>query len=115
MKKSSIMGMNIKKLFDGMRNFLKEGDLIYYMIAVYTGTVLNNFLTAFSKSIVKPTFGMILPSFMQFSDKNYQEMEELGFVDMKDFITQTISLIISIIVSYLILRFVLKIDKSKNY
>lgn len=103
------------EMLNQLRNFLKEGDLIYYMIAVYTGTVLNNFLTAFSKSIVKPTFGMILPSFLQLNEENYAQLESLGFVDMKNLITQTISLIISIIVSYLVLRYILKIDKSKKY
>ena len=33
-----------------IRSFLKEKDLIYFMIAVYVGTILNNFLSSFDLS-----------------------------------------------------------------
>ena len=97
-----------------MRQFLKEGDLIYYMIAVYTGTVLNDFLSKMSSSVIVPFFSMIFPFFV-ISDQRLSYLESLGFKDLHEVMASFLSLLISIIVSFFILRFVLNIDKSKKY
>ena len=96
-----------------MRQFLKEGDLIYYMIAVYTGTVLNDFLSKMSSSVIVPFFSMIFPFFV-ISDQRLSYLESLGFKDLHEVMASFLSLLISIIVSFFILRFVLNIDKSRN-
>ena len=97
-----------------MRQFLKEGDLIYYMIAVYTGTVLNDFLSKMSSSIIVPLFSMLFP-FLVVSDEGISYLESLGFKNLDKVISSFISLLISIIISFFILRFVLNIDKSNKY
>ena len=97
-----------------MRQFLKEGDLIYYMIAVYTGTVLNDFLSKMSSSIIVPFFSMIFP-FLVVSDESLSYLESLGFKNLHEVISSFVSLLISIIISFFILRFVLNIDKSNKY
>ena len=97
-----------------MRQFLKEGDLIYYMIAVYTGTVLNDFLSKMSKSVIVPFFSMIFP-FLVISDERLSYLESMGFKNLHEVMSSFVSLLISIIISFLILRFVLNIDKSKKY
>ena len=41
-----------------LKEFLKEKDLIYFMIAVYVGTLLNDFLSSFTNSIIIPLINM---------------------------------------------------------
>jgi large-conductance mechanosensitive channel len=90
-----------------IRSFLKEKDLIYFMIAVYVGTILNNFLSSFTNSIIIPLISMLIPKSLTIGEKMGQILEDLGFVELRKLETDFISLIISILVSYYLIRFVI--------
>ncbi len=107
------IGKNIIKgsFFNRFRKFLIEKDLIYFMIAVYTGTVLQRFLESFTKSILIPIFNLITPKWLSEREGMFNEyLESLGFVNIEEFLQNTFNLLIAIIVSYYLIRFVLKIN-----
>ena len=95
-----------KSIFQKMRSFLIERDLIYFMIAVYAGTILNDFLSSFTNSIILPIVNMAIPSSFKIGDKMKDTLEDLGFVELRKLESDFISLIIAIFVSYYLLRFV---------
>jgi large-conductance mechanosensitive channel len=96
-----------------LRNFLIEKDLIYIMIAVYVGTVLQKFLETFTKSIIMPILTLITPEWFEKREKDFKDtLETLGFVNMKELISQTFNLIIAISISYILIRFVLGLNND---
>lgn len=102
-----------KTFIDKMRSFLKEKDLIYFMIAVYIGTILNDFLSSFTNSIIIPIVNMAIPSSLKIGDKMTNMLEDLGFVELRKLETDFISLLIAIFVSYYLLRFVIGANGKK--
>lgn len=99
-----------KTFIDKMRSFLKEKDLIYFMIAVYIGTILNDFLSSFTNSIIIPIVNMSIPNSLKIGDKMTNMLEDLGFVELRKLETDFISLLIAIFVSYYLLRFVIGVN-----
>jgi large-conductance mechanosensitive channel len=96
-----------------LRNFLIEKDLIYFMIAVYAGTVLQRFFESFTSSILIPIFGLITPSWVENKQEDIQtKLEELGFVNIREFLIHTFNLILAIILSYALIRFVLRLNNG---
>ena len=95
-------------LLGNIIGFLKEKDLIYIMVAVYIGTILNNFLSSFTNSIIIPLIGLIIPESWNVSDSIIDKLQELGFVEMRKLTTDFISLIIAIFVSYSLIKLVLR-------
>ena len=95
------------------RNFLIEKDLIYFMIAVYAGTVLQRFLESLTNSIILPLINLITPSWLSEGENNIQNyLEELGFVDIRNFLLQTFNLLLAIFISYALIKFVLKLNNG---
>jgi len=109
---------NNKKFITGtwanrLRNFLIEKDLIYFMIAVYAGTVLQRFLESLTHSIILPLINLITPTWLSESEENIQNnLEELGFVDIRNFLIQTFNLLLAIFISYALIRFVLRLNNG---
>jgi large-conductance mechanosensitive channel len=110
---------NLKKKFitgtwiNRFRNFLIEKDLIYFMIAVYAGTVLQRFLESLTNSIILPIIGIITPSWVSENENNLQDyLEDLGFVDIRNFLIQTFNLLLAIFISYALIRFVLRLNNG---
>lgn len=102
------------KFINRLRFFLIEKDLIYIMIAVYVGTVLHKFLETFTESIIIPILVLITPQWFEKGEKNIKDtLEALGFVNMKELISQTFNLIIAIIISFVLIRFVLGLKKKR--
>ena len=95
-------------LLGNIIGFLKEKDLIYIMVAVYIGTILNNFLSSFTNSIIIPLIGLIIPESWNVSDSIIDKLQELGFVEMRKLTTDFISLVIAIFVSYSLIKLVLR-------
>jgi len=93
-----------------LKEFLKEKDLIYFMIAVYVGTLLNDFLSSFTNSIIIPLINMAIPDSM---NADSLIMEKLGFVELRKLMSDFISLIIAVILSYYLIRFVLNVNGNK--
>lgn len=95
-------------LLGNIIGFLKEKDLIYIMVAVYIGTILNNFLSSFTNSIIIPLIGLTIPESWNVSDSIIDKLQELGFVEMRKLTTDFISLIIAIFISYSLIKLVLR-------
>jgi len=96
-----------KAFYEKIRVFLKEKDLIYFMIAVYIGTLLNEFLTTFTSSVIIPIINMIIPESFGLDGSITDTLENLGFVELRKLSTDFISLLIAIFVSYYLIRFVI--------
>lgn len=94
-------------LLGNIINFLREKDLIYIMVAVYIGTILNNFLSSFTNSIIIPLIGLAIPENWGASDSVIEKLEDLGFVEMRKLLTDFISLLIAVFVSYYLIKMVL--------
>ncbi len=108
-KKKFITGTWINRF----RNFLIEKDLIYFMIAVYAGTVLQRFLESLTNSIILPLINIITPSWLSKVESNIQNnLEDLGFIDIRNFLIQTFNLLLAIFISYALIRFVLKLNNG---
>ena len=110
----NIFVINMGKLFiTKLKEFLKEKDLIYFMIAVYVGTLLNDFLSSFTNSIIIPLINMAIPDSMNADSLIMEKMEKLGFVELRKLMSDFISLIIAVILSYYLIRFVLNVNGNK--
>tara|TARA_B100000035_G_C21036030_1_gene570999 strand:+ start:2541 stop:2888 length:348 start_codon:yes stop_codon:yes gene_type:complete len=108
-KKKFITGTWINRF----RNFLIEKDLIYFMIAVYAGTVLQRFLESLTNSIILPLINLITPSWLSKVENNIQNnLEDLGFIDIRNFLIQSFNLLLAIFISYALIRFVLKLNNG---
>ena len=61
-------------------DFLKEKDLIYIMVAVYIGTILNNFLSSLTNSVIIPVIGLVVPDSIKLNDVVINKLHDLGFI-----------------------------------
>ena len=94
---------------DKMRKFMKEGDLIYLLVAVYIGTILNKFLTTFTNSVIIPLIHLIIPDAIFIENNFTKKLEAFGFVNLRELARDFISLGIAIVMSYYLVRFVLNV------
>ena len=88
-------------------DFLKEKDLIYIMVAVYIGTILNNFLSSLTNSVIIPVIGLVVPDSIKLNDVVINKLHDLGFIEMRKLSSDFISLLIAIFVSYYLIKLVL--------
>ena len=98
-----------KTFVNRIREFMKERDLIYLMIAVYIGTILNKFLTTFTNSVIIPVIDLITPDAIFAENAVSKNLEKLGFVNLRELVRDFLSLGIAIIMSYYLIRFVLNV------
>ena len=98
-----------KTFVDRLREFMKERDLIYLMVAVYIGTILNKFLTTFTNSVIIPVIDLITPDAIFTENTIRKKLESLGFINLRELVRDFLSLSIAITMSYYLIRFVLNV------
>lgn len=98
-----------KTFVDRLREFMKDRDLIYLMIAVYIGTILNKFLTTFTNSVIIPVIDLVTPDAIFAENTVSRNLEKLGFVNLRELVRDFLSLCIAIVMSYYLIRFVLNV------
>tara|TARA_B100000029_G_C17257696_1_gene845173 strand:- start:521 stop:796 length:276 start_codon:yes stop_codon:yes gene_type:complete len=90
------------KLFNNIVLFLKKKDLIYMALAVYLGLVLQKLIESFIGDITLPIFNSALPQKIKSMNLNILNL------NINNFMTQFLSTLLAIIVSYLFMKLVIR-------
>lgn len=107
---SKLNTSKIDTLGKRIQKFLLERDLLSLSLAIYLGTVLQQFLASFVDGLITPLLSMIVP-------KRLKDFHESSFLKKHNFnlrkiVTDLISLIIAVLISYILVRHVLLIAES---
>lgn len=110
----SLTKLNTKKidsLGKKIQKFLLERDLLSLSLAIYLGTVLQQFLASFVDGLVTPLLSMLIPKRLKdFHENSF--LKEHNF-NIRKIITNLISLVIAVLLSYVLVRYVLLISEKK--
>ena len=89
-----------------IQTFLLEKDLLPLSLAIYIGTVLQKFLEKLVNGLIMPSLKSLTPKPIQDIGNN-KFLKDNGF-DLKGVFNHTLSLIIAIIISYFLVRYVVE-------
>ena len=94
----------LTKVKTELKMLLLKNDFLVISLSVYMGFVLQNFLDSLGKNLIYPLINSMLPF----------NLEELNFkinnveIELSDIIQNFINLIIGVILSYIIIRVIIK-------
>jgi hypothetical protein len=87
-----------------LKNLFLANDFLIVSLSVYFGTVLQNFLDSLVKNLFLPLLYSILPKHLQFTKIKFLNID----IELREIAISTLNLVIGILISYIILRVLIK-------
>ena len=87
-----------------LKNLFLTSDFLIVSLSVYFGTILQNFLDSLVKNLFLPILYSILPKQLQITKIKFLNID----IELREIAISTLNLVIGILISYIILRVLIK-------
>lgn len=91
-----------------LAHFLLEKDLLPISLGIYLGTVLQKFLESIVSGLITPSLHLIIPDkFFHIGEDKNSILKKYNF-DIQGVINNTLSMILSLVVSYVLVKYIIE-------